>query len=132
MVEGRFLQEDAQRADGYYRPNLPKKEIITDPSIIRSVYNNKMRIRIKKGLIDAVAAPHEKWGLAILIKKSAGTAVFRNRIKRVIRAVFRSLKANSKKPYIIVFSSRKTSSGENIIPSYQQLFSTIYTAIKNV
>jgi len=129
MVEKRLSPEDAQKEDRCCRRKLPKKEIITDKNTIRSLYDNNMQIRVKIGIITAIIVPQEHWGFTIIIKKAVGNAVLRNRIKRVIRAVYRLIKTKINTPYNIIFSVRENPP-DNLIPNFNQLFDTLTTALK--
>ena len=131
MVERKLSPEEEQGAEKSYPPNLPKNEIITDNEVVRSIYRSKNSVQIKSGIITAVVDPWNNWGFTVLVNKTVGSAVFRNRAKRLSRAVYRTLKTKLAKPHRLVFNIDQKPRGANNMPSYQQLLNSLYTPLKN-
>lgn len=102
----KFYQEDAQKEGKSFRLKFPKKERVSNWSKIRYILSQTEPI--KYGTIDIYCLPQKEWGLAIVLKKTVKGACNRNKIKRIIREVYRTTKPMYKKPKTFVFFVNST------------------------
>ncbi|MBU0712559.1 ribonuclease P protein component [bacterium] len=125
MVAEKHSPADERRAERHWPPNLEKNERISDKKTLSALLKSNSQVRTHSGSVIITIVPGQNWEMAILIKKCAGTAVRRNRIKRKIREAYRRTKPLVTTPFSIIFSvySYPNSSDLNNLPNI--LFSTM-------
>jgi len=104
MVVKKHLPDGEQGGEKYWPPNLPKVERLSDKKILSALFKNNLQARSSSGPIMITIVPNNKWEIAILIRKSMGTAVRRNHVKRKIREAFRWAKHQTVNPFSVIFS----------------------------
>ena len=104
MVVKKSLPGGEHGVERYWPLNLPKVERLSDKKIIAALFNNNLRARSSSGPIMITTVPNNKWAMAIIIRKSVGTAVRRNSVKRRIREAYRKAKPQIFNPFSVIFS----------------------------
>ncbi len=102
MAEEKHSPEDAQKEEKSCRINLPREQRFLDWNIRQRLINTHKAIRFENMLISVV--PYETWKLSISIRRNIKGSVQRNRIKRVIREVFRNSHDHFNQPVAMVFT----------------------------
>lgn len=90
MAAERFLQDEERRAEKSFRLKLPRCERSANWKKHFSFVSYNNTLRHKSILISTL--PQDKWELSIVLKKDVKGACQRNRIKRIIREVYRTTK----------------------------------------
>ena len=94
---------DVQKVEKQSRHKLSKNEIIRDKKRISHLLNHSQTTRAIYNSVTLVAEPHDQIEMAIILKKSIGSACQRNHYKRIIREAYRTTKSYIRKPYALLF-----------------------------
>ena len=124
MVVKKSLPGGVQGVEGCWPPNLPKAERLSDKKIISALFKNNLLARSSSGPIMITMVQNNKWALAIIVRKSVGTAVRRNSIKRRIRVAYRLAKPRVVNPFSIIFSIHTNPENEDLNNLSSVLLST--------
>ncbi|MCK4295851.1 MAG: ribonuclease P protein component [Candidatus Marinimicrobia bacterium] len=119
MAAERYSPEDEQKEEKCFQLKLRKSERLVD---WKKHFLAISRIKpVKYDSILISAFPQDKWELSIVIKKDVKGAYKRNRIKRIIREVYRTTKPFFSKPMAVLFTVK--SNPKNL--SYHELQAVI-------
>lgn len=102
MVAGKCCPEDEPRAGKSCRLNLPKCERNLDWKTRQSLISSNKAIDYDNMLITIT--PYETYKLSIYIRKNVKGACERNRIKRIIREVYRNARPFFNTPTAVVIT----------------------------
>jgi ribonuclease P protein component len=92
MVEEKLWPEDAPRAAGSFRPNLPRRERTSDWKKRAIIIDRGVSSKYENLLISIL--PQPQWQLSVVVKRGCGIASERNTYKRKIKESYRLCKPN--------------------------------------
>ncbi len=102
MAVERFLQDEGRKAEKSFRLKLPRCERNANWKKHFSSVSRNDPLRYKSILISTL--PQDKWELSIVLKKFVKGACKRNRMKRIIREVYRTTKPFLYQPMSMLFT----------------------------
>jgi len=106
MAEKTFSPAGAPRAEKDSQFKLLKKEIILDWDRRSEIISRKNSVKYGSILISATT--QKNWEYSIALTRKVKGAVKRNRIKRIIREVYRQSKINFTYPMAVIFTVTNT------------------------
>lgn len=90
MAENEFSPEGAEEAERSYPLKLTRNERKVNRKRRALIIRNGKSLKYKSLLVSIY--PQEKWKLSLVLTRKTAGAVNRNRIKRIIREVYRATK----------------------------------------
>jgi len=102
MAAEAYSPAGAPKAEKDYRSDLRKSEILTDWNKRAEIIATQQTVRY--GPVFISARLQNSWQISLSLTRKVKGAVRRNRIKRIIREVYRQSKALIGQPHAIIFT----------------------------